>query len=134
MDPKQTGGTIGEAPDFMSTVYENGLKVIPSYANSLRGRYDTLLANTKRRRKRLLEGKARRDELDDLLDAFNLKLSELEEICDKLGDSREIAPEKIQARMEAVQVRGSITYEPLTSSLPLLLLLDTSIPAFLCVH
>ena len=105
VDPMSTGGSAGEVPDFASTVYENGLKVVPSYACTLRERYDTLLTNTTRRKERLLEGKAQRDELDGLLDAFQLKLSELEEVCGKLGDSRETAPEKIQARMEALQVR-----------------------------
>ena len=120
VDSKSTGNSVlgGKPPDFMSTIYENGLKVVPSYACTLRGHYDTLLTNAKRRRERLLEGKSRREELDGLLEALHQKLSELEGTCDMLSDNKEISPEKIQARMEALQAleMDCLSTEPMLQS------------------
>ena len=77
-------------------------------ASLLRRRYDDLLGGVRQQKHHLEDAKTRRQDLDSALEAFLPQLSALEERCEGISGDGVSQPERIQARVEAVQVRGGV--------------------------
>lgn len=73
-------------------------------SSSLRKRYDALLAGMKQQKERLSDAKMRRQEFDSVLEAFLPSLSALEVRYDGMGEMGDGQSERIQERVETVQV------------------------------